>query len=366
MSGDNTTAVCVAGKWAVASGGRVRSNANRVGSEFGPYANQGSLHAMTRPVTRRKSLQALGAAGLAALARVRTASGGPAPDGRKMTIDLVCGNIGARATTPEAVALAAKFGFESVGADTGYLAGLSDAQLSELRSQMAANHVVFGAAGLGVEFRRDEATFSAGLKKLPAEAKALQRAGVTRVGTWLSPAHESLTYLANFRQHADRLRQVAAVLGDHGVRFGLEYVGPKTSWTASNYAFIHSMAEMKELIAAIGRDNVGFVLDSWHWYCAGETVADLKTLTDRDVVAVDLNDAPAGIPVDQQKDLVRDLPCATGVIDVKAFLGGLKAIGYTGPVRAEPFKADLRKLPAEEAVAKTAEAMKKAFALIGG
>ena len=51
-------------------------------------------------------------------------------------------------------------------------------------------------------------------------------------------------------------------------------------------------------------------------------------------MSVDLNDAPAGIPVDEQVDNKRELPAATGVIDVKAFLGCLKEIGYKGPVRA--------------------------------
>lgn len=314
---------------------------------------------MTRNLTRREAMLALGAAGLAVAAA-------PAPARRKMTIDLVCGNLGVSADFPEAVGLAARHGFESVGADAGYLGGLSDEKLSALKSEMAGKHIVLGASGLGVEFRRDEAVFSQGMKTLAKDAKALQRAGATRVGTWIRPSHESLTYLANFRQHKDRLGQVAAVLGDHGLRLGLEYVGPKTSWTAARHPFIHTMPEMKELIAAIGRDNVGLVLDSWHWYCAGETVDDVKTLGNRDVVAVDLNDAPAGIPVDQQKDLTRDLPCATGMIDLKAFLGALLAIGYDGPVRAEPFKAELRTLPADEAVSRTASAMKKAFALIGG
>ena len=44
----------------------------------------------------------------------------------------------------------------------------------------------------------------------------------------------------------------ARVLRDHEQRFGLEYVGPKTSWTAKRYPFVHSMAETKELIAEIG------------------------------------------------------------------------------------------------------------------
>ena len=74
---------------------------------------------------------------------------------------------------------------------------------------------------------------------------------------------------------------------------------------------------MRELIAEIGRDDVGLVLDSWHWYTAGETADDLRGLTNRDVVACDLNDAPRSVPVDQQRDGVRELPCATGVIDLR-------------------------------------------------
>jgi sugar phosphate isomerase/epimerase len=199
---------------------------------------------------------------------------------------------------------------------------------------------------------------------LPAAAAALKRAGATRIGTWISPGHNSLPYVGNFRQHARRLREVAVVLGDHGVRLGLEYVGPKTLWAASRYPFVHTLAEARELIAEIGRDNVGLVLDSWHWYTAGENAADLRALTGHDVIACDLNDAPRSVPLDQQRDGVRELPCATGVIDLRVFLSALQAIGYDGPVRAEPFNATVRTLPPEEAVAATARAMKRAFALI--
>ena len=52
------------------------------------------------------------------------------------------------------------------------------------------------------------------------------------------------------------------------------------------------------------------------------------------------------------------------MIDLKTFLNALAKIGYDGPVRAEPFKAELRRMPAEESVALTAKAMKQAFALI--
>ena len=283
---------------------------------------------------------------------------------RAMTMDLVCGNLGVQADLPTAIALARKHGFASVAPDAGHLGRLTDAQLSDLTGDLKAKGLTWGAAGLPVDFRGDDQAFRAGMVTLPSFASALKRAGAARVGTWIRPGHDQLTYTANSRQHARRLREAAAVLGDHGLRLGLEYVGPRTSWVSARYPFIHTLAETRELIAEIGRENVGLVLDSWHWYTAGETAVDLRGLINRDVVACDLNDAPKSIPVDQQQDGVRELPCATGVIDLKAFLRALAAIGYDGPVRAEPFNATVRTLPAEAAVAATARAMRQAFALL--
>jgi sugar phosphate isomerase/epimerase len=308
--------------------------------------------------SRRGFLRAVGSSALLAL------GAGGEKTSRRMTIDLVCGNLGVKADLPKAVALAHEHGFESVAPDAGYLGTLSDGQLQEFLADLKAKGLIWGAAGLPVEFRAEEDAFRDGMKALPEFARNLQRAGAGRVGTWIRPSHDRLTYTANFRQHARRLRDVAGVLGDHGLRLGLEYVGPKTSWTSARFPFLHTMAEMKELIAEIGRDNVGLVLDSWHWYTAGETLEDVRALSGREVVACDLNDAPRSVPVDLQRDGVRELPAATGVIDLKGFLEALVAIGYDGPVRAEPFNATLRTMPAEEAVATTARAMKKAFALI--
>ncbi|MGH9673055.1 MAG: TIM barrel protein, partial [Bryobacteraceae bacterium] len=99
-------------------------------------------------------------------------------------------------------------------------------------------------------------------------------------------------------------------------------------------------------------------------YTARDTEADLLSLKKEEIVSVDINDAPAGIPVDQQVDNRRELPLATGVIDLAAFLNAIHKLGWEGPVRVEPFSAELRKLSPEQAVAATAQAMKKAFALL--
>lgn len=282
-----------------------------------------------------------------------------------MLIHLSCGSLGVKADQKQAIDYAAKYGYDAVDADSRYLGSLPDAELKALLDDMKARNVTWGLAGVPVDFRKDDAAFNESMKTFPDFAAGLKRAGVTRMTTWISPGDPERTFVQNQRAHAQRLREIAKVLGDNGLRLGLEYVGPKTAWTRQRYPFIHTMAEMKDLIADIGRPNVGFVLDSWHWYTAGDSRKDLMTLRASDVISVDLNDAPAGVPVDQQVDNRRELPAATGVIDVKSFLGALKEMGYDGPVRAEPFNEAVRKMAPEEALQTTRAAIAKAFAQIG-
>ena len=323
------------------------------------------MNAIVRTVNRRHFVKTATLAGLAGVGfgTLGVPAAGPPKAKRKFALCLACGPIGVPDDPEKMIGWAGQFGFEAIEPSPQFLGKLSDAGLQAYLGEMQAKHLTWGAAGLSMDFRGSEAAFEQSLKSLPELARSLQRAGVTRIATWLSPGHKSLTYVANFRQHARRLRAAARVLGDHGLRLGLEYVGPKTSWSASRFPFVHTMAELKDLIAEIGRDNVGFLLDSWHWYTAQETGADLLTLKGSDVVLCHLNDAPGGIPVEQQVDNRRGLPGATGVIDVQTFLGAMIRIGYDGPVVCEPFSQELRQLPPEQVLAAVAAAMQKAVAL---
>jgi len=310
--------------------------------------------------TRREFLGTAAVVG-AALRPVAAADAVPPA---RMTMDLVCGAIGVEADQREAILLAGRHGFESVGADGGALQKMSGGEIADLRGFMKERGLVWGAAGLPVEFRRDDEAFRKTSAELPEFASGLRRAGVTRVGTWLMPASDTLTSRRHFDVVATRLRETARVLHGEGLRLGLEYVGPKTSWSSRKYPFVHTLAETQELVEAISVPGVGYVLDSWHWYLAGDTAPQIRALRGEDVVAVDLNDAPAGIPNDQQMDLSRELPMATGIIPVGEFLEALRDIGYDGPVRPEPFNKALNEMPNEEAAATAATAMKKAFALV--
>lgn len=317
-------------------------------------------------LSRRRfiSAAAVGAVGIQQAARTGLAAP-PEERKRKFYNVLSLGRIGFSASFPEAVRLAAQNGFEGLDPDGGYFSKLPDDEFAKALEDLKAKGLRLGDAGLPVEFRKDEATFNEGLKNLPAAAKTLQRAGVERVSTYILSFSDDLTYLQNFRQHAFRLRECARVLADCGQRLGLEYVGPRSSWRSLRHPFVHTMSEIKELMVAIGTNNLGVQLDSYHWYNAEETADDIATLRNRDVITIDLNDAPSGLSRDELQDLSRELPAATGVIPVKDFLTALVQIGYDGPIHAEPFNKTLRAMPIDRASAATAAAMKKAFSLAG-
>ena len=285
--------------------------------------------------------------------------------GRSFKLALTPGSIGVTvASQRELNDLALRHGFEAVEPRPDELAAMSATQMSETLADLTAKKLTWAAAGLPVDFRKDDALFREGLVKLPAIAAGLQRAGVRRMGTWLMPSSDALTYRANFKQHAQRLAEIARVLRDHGIGLGLEYVGTQTLLVRGKYPFVHTLAETRELIAEIGTGNVGVVLDTWHWWQAGDTVADLLTLKNADIVSVDLNDAPQDVAKNLQKDGERELPAATGVIDAAAFLGALVKLGYDGPMRAEPFNKALNALENEPACAAVSAAMHRAVGLL--
>lgn len=276
---------------------------------------------------------------------------------------LVCRSVCIEATQLEAIALAQQHGFNSVEARADELARLSEAELDQLLADMRANGLGFGFAGLPIDLRRDAQRFADGMRELPRFAAILKRCGVSRLGTSIVPFHDDLAYAENFRQHVERIGAVAKLLGDQGIQFGLEYCATPTLRRGRRHEFIHTLPQLRELIAAIGAPNLGLVLDSWHWWMSGSPAAELATLRREEIVGVDVNDAPVGVPQTELRDRQRELPGATGVIGLPQFLSALRDLGYDGPVRAEPFEFTGWNRPQAEVAAAAGSSLRRAMHL---
>ncbi|MDP8242524.1 MAG: sugar phosphate isomerase/epimerase family protein [Candidatus Hinthialibacter antarcticus] len=316
---------------------------------------------MTISISRRHfSTLAVAAAGAA----VGLAKPSYAKEGVKMFPNLGMGHLRVSGDMKKSVEYAIEFGYGGVNPSVGELAAMSDAERDEFVMMMKAHQIQWGASGLPTDFRKDDETFKKGIQALPKQAKVLQDAGVTRVATWIMPRHNELTYRQNFRQHRNRLREAAVILKDHGMRLGLEFVGPQTMLVGERYPFIHTQKEMLELCDAIGTGNMGLLFDSWHWHSSGGTVDEAKQLTNDLVVNVHVNDAPKGVAREALIDMKRELPCTTGSIDMKGFINALYAMGYDGPVTVEPFNQPLWEMDDRDALKATKDSLDRVFGLI--
>ncbi len=276
------------------------------------------------------------------------------------------GHIGLEASLDEGLALAERHGFGGFDASlTQLVDAVAERGAQAVRELFLARGLRVGAWCLPfVPYAVPEEEWAEWLPKLPALFAAAAEVGADRACMWILPGDNEREYADNFEHHIERFRPVAQALAAQGIRLGLEFVGPESAARAFTHPFIRTPAGMLELGHAIG-PNCGLLLDSWHWHCVGGVVADIASLTRQQIVHVHVNDAPAGVPTDQLQDACRRLPVATGVIDLAGFMAVLAKADYDGPVTAEPFDATVNALPAEEAVALTAKATRRALALAG-
>ena len=291
--------------------------------------------------TRRQFIQATSLAGMSAFVPLSTSLQNTA---KNLRASLNPGAIGLQCTATELLDYAISFNFKAISPVLEELISYSKTQQKEYLSKMKANDIVFDSGGLPIQFRASEAIFQQGLSFLQTNIQTIASYGIPSFVTWIMPTHKELTYRQNFDQHQVRLKQIAQVMGAEGLRLGLEYVGPKTLMASDKYPFLHSIAELRELISAIGEDNVGYLLDSFHSYCAGDDSKALDFLQTKDIVSVQVNDAVIGRTVDAQIDQERELPGDTGLIDLKQFLNIVQAKGYQGGVSAEPFNRAVNQL----------------------
>lgn len=260
----------------------------------------------------------------------------------------------------EFVALASRHGFSGVEFGIGAARDLGFERAAAAFEQYKVLPANFG---LTVEWRKDEETFRRGLAELPELAKLAQDLGCSRCCTWVVPdgGIPVAEYAAN---STARFVEIARILADNGIRFGLEFIGPHHFRTNPQNVWFYDIAGglrvADEVNSLADTQNVGLLVDSFHWHTSEATTMDLAAIPLEQIVHVHINDTPKGVPVADVEDGVRELP-GVGEIDLKAFLTTLSAIGYDGPVAVETFSADLRALPPEEAAALAGAAIHKVF-----
>jgi sugar phosphate isomerase/epimerase len=253
----------------------------------------------------------------------------------------------------EFVKLSADAGFAGADVDLSYGVQHGTAALGELYARHKQRFGGWGPPDWRGEPHKAKEILEQ-LKKLAPVAAELK---IDSSATWLLPSSD-LPMLENWRFHVERLRPVAQVLADSGLRLGIEHVAPNHLRRLKKHEFLFTAGQMLELAHDIG-PSVGLLVDSFHVHAAGDAMDCIKTIPKERIVLVHINDAPK-VPIHQLQDGQRLLP-SEGAIDLKLFLTTLRATGYAGPVSVEVFSDDLKRMPPRESARRAGDAVNKVF-----
>jgi sugar phosphate isomerase/epimerase len=274
------------------------------------------------------------------------------------TDDPHCGSMGHVLPFPESCRLAEKFGFDAVNGDRAYLKAHGPEKVAEL---LAQHHLKPAAFAFSAAFNAcfSDAEFEKSLHGFGEDLSMGRRAGFECCVGYVQPSSDRLNFHDHFNLLCGRLKQVKDLLEAHGVRLGLEFIGPTTMRRARTFDFIHTLDGLRGLIAAAGAENrVGLKLDAMHWHASGGGLLDIEKLSPEEVVYVEINDGLGG---DYDRftlpEFERELPGETGIIDVAGMLRALDSTGFQGPIVVEPWNAKLRAMAPSDAVEKVKRAL---------
>jgi 2-keto-myo-inositol isomerase len=141
------------------------------------------------------------------------------------------------------------------------------------------------------------------------------------------------------------LKELSDIAEPYGIKIAVEFVGhPQCT--------VNTFGQAYEIIETVDRDNVGLVLDCFHFHAMGSKMEDLKKADGSKIFILhmdDTEDFPIGFLTDDDR-----LWPGLGAIDLDGILLTLKEIGYSDCASVELFRPEYYQLDAEEAI-KTAK-----------
>lgn len=148
------------------------------------------------------------------------------------------------------------------------------------------------------------------------------------------------------------LRELAQQAADHGTRVAIETMP---------FSIISTVPLGAQLVAAADHPGAGLLVDAWHVFRAGTSLAELReALTPEMIFGVELDDALPDITGSLFEDTMENrLLCGEGSFDLAGLIDLLRELEFTGPWGVEILSSDFRVLPVREALQLAADSARK-------
>lgn len=127
------------------------------------------------------------------------------------------------------------------------------------------------------------------------------------------------------------LEELSRIASRFGIGLAFEFLGqPDCS--------VQTLALADEIVRATDRENVGLVIDSFHFYAGGSTIESIDALNAGRLFIFHINDAEDR-PREQLEDRHRLLP-GLGILPLKEIIAALRRIKYDRVVSVEIFRPE--------------------------
>ena len=144
-----------------------------------------------------------------------------------------------------------------------------------------------------------------------------------------SPRPKGVSMAAIEQESVKVLRELSGIAKPYGVRLAYEFLGFAD-------CTVNSLAQCAAIVEKVARPNVGLVLDTFHFFAGGSTIASILEVDPRKVFIVHINDVERA-PRRKMHDALRLFP-GKGILPLDRIFRALKSIGYDGGVSVEIFR----------------------------
>jgi len=150
------------------------------------------------------------------------------------------------------------------------------------------------------------------------------------------------------------LNELAGIAEPFGVKIGFEFLGE-----AGNS--VQTLDHGSKIVDRVGRESVGNVVDTYHFYAGGSSFEALERLDPKKLFILHINDAE-DLPKEQLNDSKRLYP-GLGILPVQQMKEILDRNGYDGPASIEIFRPEYWEQDPFEVSRKAKDAAERVFGL---
>jgi 2-keto-myo-inositol isomerase len=219
---------------------------------------------------------------------------------------------------------------------------LKDHSIDDLAQYFQSNHIKPLAFNALVFFNnRDEAEYQKLLEEYRQMLDTGSRLGVEYIVAVPLVTEKKITHADIKASSVKVLRELSDLAKPYGIKIAVEFVGhPQCT--------VNTFGQAYDIVEEVARDNVGLVLDCFHFHAMGSKREDLLRSDVSKIFIVhidDTEDFPIGFLTDED----RVWP-GLGAIDLDFIFATLKEKGYDHVVSVELFRPEYYELDAEEAI----------------